>query len=550
MSQIKIMALGGLNEIGKNMYIIEVDKDIFVFDAGLKRADERLLGIDYIIPNFDYLKDNQKRIKGIFLTHGHDEAIGAVYDIVKEIPALKVYGTKFTLEVLKKELAMEKLPSNNLVEIKPHRKINFQENAIFPVSLTHSVPDTVGYALYTKDGIIFYTGDFTFDWTMDKLYRTDVGKLAYLGKQGVLCLLAESSYADKVGHTSPNHRLADIVKQKLLQQENRLIFVVMSVHLHRIQELLAEVMRTDCKVVIMGKRLQNIIHWAIDMKYLSFDKKRIGDLTNINDQNIVIMVSDEREKPFANIERIVNGYDKYIKLSQSDTVLITEPVIEGMEKTATRIADNIARLGADIITLSAKEHLLYHPSREDLMLMLNLLNPKYYLPVSGEYRFQYANAKAATLVGMDKDNILLKQNGDVVELVDGQLKHNFERVRVDDILIDGKSAGDIGELVLKDREMLRDSGIIIVTTTVDRRTKNILAGPEILTRGFIYVKNNIELIKEIEEIALTVVLDSIDKEKKYVDYNKIRKQMREELGKFLYQETGCKPMIITVVQEV
>jgi ribonuclease J len=550
MSKIKIFALGGLNETGKNMYVVEVNQDIFVFDAGLKHADERLLGIDYIVPNFDYLKENNKRVRGIFLTHGHDEVIGAVPDIIREIPNIKIYGTKFTLEILKRELDEEKIKCDNLIEIKPHRKISFGDHSIFSVSLTHSVPDTVGYALYTEDGIIFYTGDFTFDWTMPELYKTDVGKLAYIGKQGVLCLLSESSYAEKVGHTSPNHRITDVIKQKLFQTDNRLVFVIFSAHLHRVQELFSEIMKTDRKVVIMGKRLQKIISRALDIKYLLFDRKRIGDLSNINDKDIIILVSDEREKPFGNLERIVSGYDKFIKLKETDSVIITEPILDGMEKTATRIADDIARLGADIITLSAKRYLLYHPSREDLMLMLNLINPKYYMPVSGEYRFQHANANVASAIGMDKENILLKQNGDIVEFINGNLNNNFEKIKVDDILIDGKTVGDIGELVLKDRGMLRESGIIIVSTTVDKKTKDILAGPEILTRGFVYVKGNIELIKEIEKIATQVVIENIDKVKKYVDYNKIRISMRDQLGKFLYKETGCKPMIISVVQEI
>jgi ribonuclease J len=548
MSKIKIFSLGGLNENGKNMYVIEVDNDIFVFDAGLKYADERLLGIDYIIPNFDYLKDNKDRIVGLFLTHGHDENIGAVVDIAKEIPNIKVYATKFTVEILKKDFEEENIKFDNIITIAPHKKLKFGKNSIFPVSLTHSVPDTVGYALYTEDGIIFYTGDFTFDWSMTGPYKTDVGKLAYIGKQGVLCLLSESSYADKVGHTSPNHRIASVIKQNLAISENRLIFVVFSAHIHRVQELFYEIMKTNRKVVIMGKRLQTKIKQAMDMKYISFDKKRIGDLSNIDDKDVVILVSDEKERPFMNLERIANGYDKYIKLKDTDTIIITEPIHDTIEKTAIRIADDLSRKGSEVIILSQKKHLLYHPSREDLMLMLNLINPKYYIPVSGEYRHQYANASIAKTIGIEDDNILLKQNGEVVEFKDGKLTNNEEKVKVEDILIDGKFTGDADSIVLKDREMLRDNGIIIISTTIDKKTKKVLAGPEILTRGFIYVKENAELINEIEKLALEEVLKNINDN--YVDYNKIRLDIREQLGKYLYKETGSKPMIITVVQEI
>jgi ribonuclease J len=548
MSKIKIFSLGGLNENGKNMYIISVDNDIFVFDAGLKRVDEKLLGIDYIIPDYDYIKENLNNIKGLFITHGHDEHIGAVVDIIADIPEIKVYATKFTIEILKKEIEDKNIKYDNFQEIIPHRNINFGDVSIFPISLTHSVPDTVGYALYTKDGIIFYTGDFTFDWTMSGPYKTDVGKLAYIGKQGVLCLLSESQYANKIGHTSPNHRIASVIRPILSKNEDRLLFVIFSANIYRIQELFNEIMKTDRKIVIMGKRLQKIINSAIDMKYINFDKNRIGDLANLNDKGVIILVSDEREKPFANLERIVNGYDKYIKLNDKDTIILTEPTTDSNEKTVTRIADNVARIGAEMVTLSPDKHLLYHPSMEDLMLMLNLINPKYYMPVNGEYRYQYANANVAEAFGLDCDRILLKQNGDVVEIVDGKLMENFETIKVDDILIDGSFHGDVGELVLRDREILRDNGIIIVSTTINKKTKEIIAGPEILTRGFIYVKDNVALIKELEKMSLEIVRQNIVNN--YVDYNKIKMDMREQLGKYLYKETECEPMIISVVQEI
>ncbi len=360
--------------------------------------------------------------------------------------------------------------------------------------------------------------------------------------------MSESAYAEKLGHTSPNHRIASVIRPILTKNEERLIFVIFSSHIYRIQELFSELLKTDRKVVIMGKRLQKIIASAIDMKYISFDKNRIGDLSNINDKGIIILVSDEREKPFNNVERIVNGYDKYIKLSDKDTVILTEPITDEIEETATRIADNIARLGAEIVTLSPRKHLLYHPSGEDLMLMLNLINPRYYMPVSGQYRYQYANANIAESLGMNPNNILLKQNGDIVEFIDGKLNDSFQTIKVDDILIDGNYGENVGELVLKDREVLKDNGIIIVSTTVDRKTKDILAGPEILTRGFVYVKDSVALIKEIEKISLAIVKKNIVHN--YVDYNKIKNDMRDQLGKYLYRETECEPMIISVVQEI
>ncbi len=548
MSKIKIFSLGGLNENGKNMYVVEVDKDIFIFDAGLKYADDKLLGIDYILPNYDYVKENIKRVKGLFLTHGHNENMGAVPDIVSEIPNIKVYGTKFTIEVLKRELESCEIKFDNLIEIKPHKKINFGENSIFPISVTHSIPDSVMYVLNTKDGAIVYTGDFVFDPTMMGPYKMDIGKIAYVGKQGVLCLLSESFYAEKKGHTSPYHRTAKKVREILSRNENRIIYNVFSAHIYNIQELFNEVAKTNRKVVIMGKTLQGIINNAIDLKYLKFDKKKIGDLSNINDKDVIILVSDDREKSFSNITRMINGYDKYIKIKDTDTVVFAEAISDTQERSAVKIADKLAKMGVKTIMFDKKEQLLYHASSEDLMLMINLLNPKYYFPVKGEYRFQVANANAAIEVGMDKDNILLKQNGDVVEIVDGNLVESFDKVKTDEILIDGNVVSDVGEAVLKDREVLSENGIVIISTTLDKKTKKIISGPEVITRGFVYVKDSIELLTEIKKQCVEIINNNIDTN--HVEYVKLKNAIRENLGKYLYQETECKPMIITVFQEV
>ncbi|HHT38584.1 MAG TPA: ribonuclease J [Mollicutes bacterium] len=549
MSKIKIFALGGQNEIGKNMYVVEVDNDIFVFDAGLKYANDKLFGIDYLIPDFHYIKDNISRVKGIFLTHGHDENIGALSEILAGIPDVNIYGTKFTIETIRKMLEEDNIKANNLNELLPHRKINFGKNSIFPIRLTHSIPDNVGYVLYTEDGAIFYTGNYVFDPAMMGAYKTDIGKLAYIGKQGVLCLLSESLYADQIGFTSPSHRLSNLIRETLRKSENRrLIFNVLSANMYRVEELFKEIMLTDRKVVVMGKRLQSMINNLIDMKYLQFDKDKIGGLNNLNDDNVVIIISSENEKPFTNLKRIVNGYDKYIKIKETDTVVFLEPIQDGMERVLANISDLIARIGADIITLSPKQYLLHHASSEDLMLMLDLVNPKFYMPVIGEYRHMVSNANIAKNMGMKEENILLKLNGEVVCFENGELKETDELIEVEDIMIDGNSVGDIGELVLKDREMLSDNGIVIISTTIDKKTKDILAGPEILTRGFIYVKENANIINEIQAIATRIINEN--NSGNYIEYNKIKNIMREEIGKFLYKETECKPMIITVILEV
>ena len=548
MSKINIFALGGLNEEGKNMYVVKVDKDIFVFDAGLKYASDKLLGVDYVIPDFSYLKENIKYIKGLFITHAHEKNMGAVCDILKEIPNLKVYAPKFTIDILKKELDDEKINYKSLNIIDPHKKISFGKNSIFPVRLTHSIPDNVGYALNTHDGTIFYTGNYVFDATMLGSYKADIGKLAYIGKQGVLCLLGESMYADKIGYTSPKNRVDKLIKDALSNTENRVIVTVFTAHVSRIEELFNEIKKTTRRVVIMGHKLQSIINNMLNQNYIKFPKDRIGDLSNIDDKDAVILISNEREKPFMNLNRIINGYDKYVSIKPDDTVLFLEPINDYNEKLAIKVVDDISKMGANVITMSRKDNLLHHASSEDIMLMLDLMNPKYYMPVIGEYRHMIANAKCASHVGMNKENIILKQNGDVVTFINGKLKDDFIKIKTDDILIDGNSSQDIGELVLKDRELLSDNGIVIICATLDRKTKEILAYPEVLTRGFVYVKESTDLINEMKRISLEVINENISNN--YVEYNKIKLGIREHLSRYLYEETECKPMIITVIQEI
>ena len=550
MSKIKIFALGGLNENGKNMYIVNVDENIFVFDAGLKYDNDINLGIDYIIPNFDYLKKNKKKIKGIFLTHGHEGNMGAIPDILEKLPNIPVYGTKLTLDIVKKDISKKLLEKVNLIEIKAHAKIDFGKNSIFPISVTHSIPDAVCYVLYTPDGAIVYTGDFTFDSTMMGSYKTDIGKLAYVGKQGVLCLMSESFYADKPGHTSPQNRVSDFIREVLNKSNNRIIATIFPAHFYRIQELFNEISKTHRKIVIMGKALQEVINKAIGDNYINIDKDKIGTLADLESPNAVVLISDEKEKPFANLERIIKGFDKYITIKDTDTIFITEPSYPGIEKRLATIMDDIAMLGADAICLSSKKHLLHHASREDLMLMINMMNPKFHMPVKGEYRNQYANAEIAEELGLPKENIILKLNGDVFEMVNGTNTNTIEHIETDEILISGNKGDDIGDLVLKDREMLGENGIVIISCTLDKNTKQILGGPEILTRGFIYVKESQDLLEETKTISKEAIESNIELNTKRVDYTKIKNDVRERLGKFFYKETESKPMIITVIQEV
>ena len=548
MSKIKIFALGGLNENGKNMYVVNVDENIFVFDAGLKYPNANMLGVDYIIPKFDYLIANKKKIRGIFLSHAHDGNIGAMPDIMKEMPDVPVYATKFTMTVLKMELEKYNIEATNLKEIRPHSKLDIAGFSMFPITVTHSIPETVAFVLYTNDGAIVYATDFVFDSTMLGAYKTDIGKLAYVGKQGVLCLMAESSYAYREGHTSPKHRISKEVWDLLNQTEDRIIISIFPEHVYRIQEIFDEVAKSKRKLVLMGRKLQRLVNYAKECNYLHYEDSMIGDLSNINDKDVVILTSDDKEKSFASLEKIISRYDKYITLREGDTVFIAEPVYPGNEKKVAKIMDDLSRLDVNVVALPFKSHVLHHPSSEDLMQMINLMNPKYYFPIKGEYRYQYMNASVAEQAGLDKDRVLLKLNGDVINFVNGKLVSKPEHITADEVLIDGNSSDDIGNLVLKDRELLSKNGIVIVSATIDRKTKKIIADPQILTRGFIYVKDNLDIVNKTEAISKEVIEECINCRK--VDFTGIKVKIRERLSAYFNEETGSVPMIITVILEI
>jgi len=547
MSKINIVALGGQNEIGKNMYIVEVDKKIFIFEAGLKYADDKLLGVDYIIPNYDYLKENKDRIVGVFITHGHDNQIGAITDILVDLPDIKIYAGKFTLEIIKQELDEYSIKNANLIEVSAHKKLNFGEETIFPIQVSHSIPDSFLYVLNTKDGAIVFTGNYIFDPAMNSHYSTDIGKLAYIGKQGVLCLMNESMYADKRGFTSPKHRTSSAISTTLSENDGRIFFNIFETQIYRIQELFNEIAPTKRNVVVMGKNLQNIILKGIELGYIDFDKERIKTISHVNDENIVVIISNERENPYNSLKRILRNSDKFVTLKETDTVVMLSPIYEGSEITATNIFNKIAKIGAKLILLS-KNFISPHASSEDIMMMINLMNPKYYIPVMGEYRHQVENAILAKNLNIKEENILLNLNGEVITFEDGNLIDSDSKIKVEDILVDGKTIGDIGDLVLKDREMLSDSGIVIVNANIDKEKRTIINKPNVATKGFIYVKDNIDMIKEAENIVSAAILENV--KENYIDYNKIKLDIRDRLGKYLYKETECKPMIIIVVQEI
>lgn len=544
MEKIRIFGLGGLDETGKNTYVIEVNDSMFIFDCGLKYADSNMFGIDYVIPDYEYLVKNKKKIKGVFITHGHYENMGGAVDLCHAIPELKFYATHYTKFVLM-DLGLKE---ENIIEIKPNKKLNFGATSIFPMPVSHSVPGAVMYCVNTKSGAVCYTGDFIIDPLMRDAYDMDLGKIAYVGKQGVLCLLSESSFSEHNGHTSPSHRLASFFGDIINKYDSRILFSVLPTHLYTIQDIFDAAKNSHRKIVIMGKKLQNFIRFATENKYLNYAPDMVGDLSNINDTNAILLICDDKANAYASISKIVNGYDKFITLKENDAVVFAEPRYDANEKIIVKLENDLAMAGCKIISLPKDKNILHHASKEDLMLMIKLMNPKYYMPVKGEYRYMINNANIANALGIPSENIFLKQNGDVVEFIDGVATDKFEHIKVKDALIDGKSSDDVGELVIKDREMLSDNGIVLVSATLSRRDKVLIVGPEITTKGFIYVRDSKDLIQGMKEISEEVITRNIVDG--FVDYNKIKTEIRSLLSNYLYEQTECKPMIIAVVQEV
>ncbi len=548
MSKINIMGLGGLNENGKNLYTVSIDDRILVFDCGMKYAPDKMYGVDYVIPDFSYLIKNKDKIDGIFISHPHHENMGAITDLLKVLPDVHVYASNYTCKIIEYMCEDEKVEIKNLHNIPAYKKIDFKDYSVFPFNVTHSSPETFGYAVNTEDGAIIYMADFVIDPTMRGYYDMDLGKLAYIGKQGVLCLMTESVFSEKKGHTSPNHKLEGFFKKIVDKNKGRIIFSLLPLHTYTIQEIFNSLKDKNRKVVIMGKELHTIVNICVKNGYLDIDESILGNLTDLKADNTVILISNDRESPYANINRILAGRDKFVTLEKTDTLCFAEPSYDAYEKIVVKLSNELAIKGVNIESIPKHKSVRHHASSEDIMLLVRLFNPKYYMPIKGEYRYQVENGALAEKVGVPKENILLKANGSVVTFEDGKLVDNFEEIFVDDILIDGKSSEDVGELVLKDRELLSSNGLVLISATLDKKTKEILVEPEIMTRGFIYDKENSDIMDEMKNISKTIIEENIHN--KYADYTKIRNEIREKTSNYLFKETQCRPVILTVIQEI
>jgi len=552
MSRIKIYALGGLGEDGKNMYCIDVDEKIFVLDAGLKYPSLELFGVDSIIPDFSYLEKNKHRIAGIFLSHGHEDHIGALPRFLKLIN-VPIYASNFTLEIVKDSLVEEghKLEDYNFFTLSSKNTLTFGNVRVDAYRVTHSIPETIGIAITTKDGVIVYAPDYNFDQNVDQMYKTEFDKLSKISSKKVIALLTESLGAERVGHTHSSQSLDYTLNQAFYQAEERVIVSAFSTDLLRIQKIIDIALKNEREIAIIGRKTQRIVDIAVNQGYLKIPAEKLVNLKFITDKNknllpnAVVLVTGDRHEPFYMLQRMVKKLDRLVHINNKDTVILMTPPIPGTEKIAARTLDVLYRNDANVIKINKTILPPSHASSEDIKLLINLLNPKYVIPVIGEYRHQYALKNVAIQLGYKENDIKMLENGYVLEINNGKVISESERVEAGEILVDGILDGDLSDVVLRDRELLAQDGVLLVIANVDARAKKVVTVPEIVSRGFIYMKDNEELIKDVQEIFYKVSEKIFTN--KYVEWRQFKDAVKDEVSKYLYRSTKRRPIIIPVI---
>ena len=552
--KIKVFALGGLDENGKNLYVVEVNDKIFVLDAGLKYPTEDLLGVDAVIPDFTYLKENVSRVQGIFLSHGHEDHIGALPQLLSLIN-VPIYGTRLTMALVEDSLSENGLDFKNykLYKIRENNELFFGDIKVTFFKTTHSIPDSVAICIHTTDGVIVYTSDFTFDQSAKGRYQTNYARISEISKEGVLCLLSESINAEKSGHTSTGSSLTYELEEAFSRAEGRIICSLYSSDLHRIQLVIDLAIQNGRKIAIIGRKMQRIVDISVKLGYLRIPKSALMNLLYIDEKNdnnlsnLVVLATGNRYEPFNALIRMAKHQDRLIHIEKSDTVIVATAPIPGNEIKAARTLDLLYRTGASVVAINKNLLPSSHASSEDLKLMMNLLKPQYIMPVIGEYRNLVAHAKIAEKMGYNTENVILLDNGDVVEFQQGELVNHTEHIQIDQVLVDGLGDGDIGSVVLRDRQLMANDGIIVVIANLNKNTKEIVAGPQIVSKGFVYEKGNEELYAALDELVRNIIGQFVTEQ--YVNWQGLRQELRDKIGKLLFNKTKRKPIIIPIVEE-
>ncbi len=551
MARIKIFALGGLGENGKNMNCVDVDNQIFILDAGLKYPTLELFGVDSIIPDFTYLEKNKNRIIGLFLSHGHEDHIGAVPKLLK-ILDLPIYGSHFTLAILKDVLEDQQVSLENLklIEVSSKKKLTFNAINVDFYNVTHSIPESLGIAITTKDGVVVYAPDYNFNQNVHKSYKTDFEQLAKIAGKPVLALLTES-LGSEGSYTHNSNSLDHILNKSFYQAESRIIVTAFSTDLVRIQKIIDIAIKYNRKIAIIGRKTQRTVDIAVNLGYLIIPEGCLVNLRFIDDKNknelkdAVVLVTGDRHEPFYMVQRMVKKLDRLIHINEEDTIILMTPPIPGTEKIAARTLDILYRNDVNVIKIDKKILPHSHASSEDIKLLINMMNPRYIIPVIGEYRHQYALKNICLDMGFSKSKIIMLDNGQIVEMNNGKVINTKESITSGDILVDGILESDVSDVVLRDRELLAQDGVLLIIANVNARTKTVITTPEVVSRGFVYMKENEDLINEVIDIFLEVSKKELNS--KYINWRNYKNSVKDKISKHLYRKTKRRPIIIPVI---
>ena len=552
MTKINLVALGGVRENGKNMYAVEVDDQIFVVDFGLKYPDNELLGIDIVIPDLTYLEENADRIAGIFLTHGHADAIGALPYFLAE-HQVPVFGSELTI-------ALAKLTTSSHPDAKKFKDfhvideksvIDFGNVSVSFFRTTHSIPGSLGIDIQTQAGQIVYTGDFKFDQSARPMYRTDLARLAHIGENRVLALLSDSANAESPYTNASEREIYGTIKEACKCHTGRSIVAGVAANIERIQQVLDAAAANDRRVVLTGRDVQKIVKTAIKMKYIKLPNSDIlattKDLKELAPEQTVILETGRMGEPLKSLQRMATSKHRLIHIHEGDLVFITTTISHAMETMAAKTKDLIYRAGGEVKTVSDTLHASGHANKQDLQLMLNLLRPKFVVPVIGEYRLLAAHAEIAHEVGIPYSHIFIPAMGDILSIEKGKM-HNAGHVDAGNTMIDGIGVGDIGNIVLRDRKMLAEDGIFIAVVTIDRKKKKVVAHPKIQSRGFVYMKTSKDLLQESAKLVTESIQKNLDH--KEFDWSTLKQAVRDDLSHFLFDQTKRRPVILPVIMEV
>ena len=546
--KLTLIPLGGMGEIGKNMYVFQYKDDIIVIDAGLKFPEDEMYGIDYVIPNITYLVENKKKVRAIFLTHGHEDHIGALPYVLRQLN-VPVYGTRLTLGLLKVKLEEHNVAAN-LKEIKAGDETHVGSFTLKAVHVNHSIPDCLGYAIKSPIGTIYHSGDFKIDQTPVDGRVTDYYAVTQLGNAGVLAFLSDSTNAHRLGYTKSEREVGKTFDDIFARTTGRIILASFASNIHRIQQVFDTAVRFNRKVAVVGRSMVNNVKVSNELKYLTYPASTYVEIEEVNRlpaEKVVIITTGSQGEPLSGLTRMASGSHARINIVPGDTVIFSSTPVPGNEKLVSKVIDGLSKAGANVIYQGiADVHVSGHASREELKLMINMLKPRFMIPFHGEFRHQTAFAQLAGQMGYEDDTILCVENGDVVEFTADSARITG-KVTSGSVLVDGIGVGDVGNVVLRDRQQLAADGVLVAAVTIDRVNRKILAGPDLISRGFVYVRESESLLKEATQ-QVTAVLSKTLQES--TEWGSLRGAMRESLANFLYEKTRRRPVILPVLLEL